>query len=65
MLKDELLGCSVDNNVFEAINDIKLSLIEKLSDQQVSEEERVNSIKDLVDATFKKYTKDVINLQKS
>ena len=56
-----ILGSGIDKNIFEAINNVKKSLLEKLSNHQASEEELANTIKELVDNTFKEYTKDVMN----
>ena len=39
---------------------MKKSLLEKLSNQEASEEELANSIKELVDNAFKDYTEAVI-----
>jgi flagellar biosynthesis/type III secretory pathway chaperone len=56
LVSEELLGSGIDKNVFEAINNVKKSLLEKLSDRQASEEELANTIKELVDNTFREYT---------
>jgi TRAP-type mannitol/chloroaromatic compound transport system substrate-binding protein len=61
LVSEDLLGSGIDKNIFEAINNVKKSLLEKLSNHQASEEELANTIKELVDNTFKEYTKDVIN----
>ncbi len=43
------------------MNNVKKVLLEKISNQQASEEELATQIKDLVDNTFKEYTKAVLD----
>ncbi len=47
------------------MNNVKKSILEKISNQQASEEELAASIKELIDDTFKTYTQAVIDFQKS
>ena len=56
LVSEELLGSGIDKNIFEAVNNVKKVLLEKLSNSQASEEELATQIKDLVDNTFKEYT---------
>ncbi len=65
IIGEDLLGSGIDKNIFEAVNNVKKTLLEKISNQQASEEELAASIKELIDDTFKTYTKAVVDFQKS
>jgi hypothetical protein len=51
MIGENLLG--IDSNIFEAVNDMKKTLLEKLSNQEISVEETAKQIMELIDNTFK------------
>ena len=60
-MSKEILGTGIDKNIFEAINNIKKVLLDKISNQQATEEELASQIKELVDSTFKEYTQAVMD----
>ena len=39
LVSEDLLGLGVDRNIFDAVNNVKKTLLEKISNQQASEEE--------------------------
>jgi hypothetical protein len=65
LIGEELLGSGINKNIFEAVNNVKKTLLEKISNQQATEEELAAQIKELVDNTFKEYTQAVMDFQKS
>jgi hypothetical protein len=64
LVSEELLGSGIDKNIFESVNNVKKVILEKISNQQASEEELANEIKELVDNTFRDYTVAMMDFQK-
>ena len=61
IIREDLLGSGIDKNIFETVNNVKKTLLEKISNQQASEEELAASIKEFIDDTFKNYTQAVMD----
>ena len=61
MFNDKLLGTGIDNNIFEAVNDMKKSLLAQLAKQESSIEETVEKIMEMIDNTFKNQIESVVN----
>jgi hypothetical protein len=34
-MKDKILGTGIDNNIFEAVNEMKMNLLDKLTNQDM------------------------------
>jgi Asp-tRNA(Asn)/Glu-tRNA(Gln) amidotransferase B subunit len=65
IISEDLLGSGIEKNIFEAVNNVKKTILEKITNQQASEEELAASIKELIDETFKNNTQAVLDFQKS
>ena len=65
IFSEDIIGSGIDKSIFEAVNNMKKTLLEKISNNQASEEELAVSIKELIDDTFKSFTQAVIDFQRS
>ena len=64
-MEEKLIGTGIDCNIFDAVNEMKMILAEKIQNQEISIEEKVDNILRLIDKTFKSQIERVISQQKA
>ena len=48
-MEDKLIGTGIDSNIFDAVNEMKMILAEKIENQEISTGEKVEKMKVLID----------------
>ena len=56
LVGDQLLSYGINKSIFDSVNNVKKALLEKISNEQTSDQELAAQIKELVDNTFVCFT---------